>query len=365
MKTYNHLIEKVADYDNLSTAIDNASKKKKHRKDVQRVLNNRHKYILKLIYILLNGLFFVRYHTPKIIQDGYSRKERKIIQPDFIFEQIVHHAVMQILVPIFMKSLYKYTCGSIPKRGNSYGKRYINKIMEKDPINTRYVAKLDIKHFFQNINHDILKQKLRRIISDKRMLDLLDIIIDSYDEGIPIGYYTSQWFANFYLQSLDYHIKQNLGIPYYVRFMDDMILFAPNKEQLHYAIDNIKQYLNKKLDLELKNNYQVFRVANDKKDNARPIDFMGFLFYRNMTFIRKNIMLKCTKKIRRIKKKKNMTWYDATQLMASYGWIKHTNTYNVFQNYWTKNNIYVYDLKKKISNHQRYINSLEDSRKAA
>lgn len=358
MKSYNHLFEKVIDRDNIDKAIEKASNKKKKRKDVQHVLRNKDKYISKLIIILLNGKFRVRQHVPKIIDDGFKHKKRKIVQPDFIFEQIVHHSLMQVLIPIFMKSIYKYTVGSIPKRGNSYGKKYINKIMRVDPKNTKYVAKLDIRHFFQNINHDILKEKLAKLIHDQRVLDLLYIIIDSYDEGLPLGYFTSQWLANFFLQSLDYFIKQELHIPYYIRYMDDMVLFSSSKEELHDAIDKIKQFLEENLDLELKDNYQVFKIAHNKKDNARPINFMGYLFYRDMTFIRKNIMLKCTRKIRKVKKKNKITWYDATQLMSSYGWIKHTDTYNIFEKYWHENEIYVSNLKQKISRHQKYINNI-------
>lgn len=79
--------------------------------------------------------------------------------------------------------------------------------------------------------------------------------------------------------------------------------------------------------------------------------------YLEKTILRKNIMLKTTRKINKIIKKKKYTWYDATQLMSYYGWIKHTNSYNLFKKYFIKNNIYITNLKKKISNHQKYLNS--------
>lgn len=356
MKSYNHLFEKITDEDNIRLAIHNASKKKKKRKDVQQVLNNIDYHIKKVKYILENNLFKPRKHRPKIIDDGFAHKKREIIQPDFKYEQIVHHCVMQVLIPIFSKSLYAYTCGSIPKRGNSYGKKYIEKCIKSDPVNTQYIGKLDIKKFFKNVNLTILKQKISKIIHDSKALKLIYTIIDSYDNGLPLGFFTSQWFANFFLQDLDYYIKQQLEIKYYVRYMDDMVLFADSKEKLHDAVHSIQQYLKNILDLELKSNYQVFKLAKNKKDHARALSFMGFVFYTCKTTIRKNIMLKGTRKIGRIKKKGKCTWYDAVQLMSSYGWIKHSNTYGMFNKYYTQNNIYIGDLKYKISKHQKTLN---------
>lgn len=357
MKSYNHLFEKIIDTENIRKAIHQSSKRKKKRKEVQQVLNNENYYIKVIQDILINDRFIIRKHIPKIIDDGFQHKQRKIIQPDYKYEQIMQHALMQILIPIFKKGMYAYSCGSIPKRGNSYGKKYIEKILKKDKINTKYILKIDIKKFFDNVNHDILKYKLKRIIHDKKVLNLLYKIIDSYDKGLPLGYFTSQWFANFYLQDLDYFIKQKLGIKYYIRYMDDMVLFASNKDELHYARKAIENYINKNLSLKLKHNYQIFRLAKNKSDNARCLNFMGYKFYLEKTILRKNIMLKTTRKINKIIKKKKYTWYDATQLMSYYGWIKHTNSYNLFEKYFIKNNIYITNLKKKISNHQKYLNS--------
>lgn len=360
MKSYNHLFEKIIDVENIRKAIHQSSKRKKTRREVQQVLNNEDYYIQVVRYLLINDKFNIRKHVPKIIDDGFQHKQRKIIQPDYKYEQIVQHALMQVLIPIFKKGMYEYCCGSIPKRGNSHGKKYIEKVIKKDKVNTKYVLKIDIKKFFDNIDHDILKNKLKRIIHDEKTLNLLYKIIDSYDKGLPLGYFTSQWLANFYLQDLDYFIKQTLGIKYYVRYMDDMVLFASNKEELHYARKAIENYIATKLNLKLKHNYQVFRIANNKKDNARCLNFMGYKFYMEKTILRKNIMLKTTRKIRKILKKKKCTWYDATQLMSYYGWIKHTNSYTFFTEFFTDNKLYINELKKKVSNHQKYLNMKEE-----
>lgn len=256
-----------------------------------------------------------------------------------------------------MRSMYEYSCGSIPERGNILGKNYIERVIRNDINNTQYIAKLDIKKFFKNINHDILKTKLSRIIKDDRFLNILFIIIDNYEEGLPLGFYTSQWLANFYLQDLDHFIKNILGTKYYIRYMDDMVLFGQTSKECHFYIDCIINYCDTNLNLKIKENWQVFKFADTKKDNARCLDFMGYKFYREYTIIRKNILLKTTRKVNKIIKKNKYTYYDAIQLLSFYGWIKHSDTYNaLYKTYFLDNKIYIKDLKHKVSEHQKYLN---------
>lgn len=118
-------------------------------------------------------------------------------------------------------------------------------------------------------------------------------------------------------------------------------------------------FISKHLKLTLKQNWQVFPLAENKKKPGRCLDFMGYKFYKVKTILRKNIMLKGTRKISKIKKKGKYTWYDATQLVSNYGWIKNTNSWKLFIKFFTDNKIFISDLKRKISCHQIYINSLK------
>ena len=129
MKSYNHLFEKLIDYDNLYKAILNAARNKKDRPDVKKVLNKINRYIYRLQDILSEGKLKIRKHKAVKINDGINAKKRLIIKPDFIFEQIIHHALVQVLSPIFLKSMYVWSCGSLPKRGGLYGKKYLKKIL--------------------------------------------------------------------------------------------------------------------------------------------------------------------------------------------------------------------------------------------
>lgn len=91
---------------------------------------------------------------------------------------------------IFHKHFTNFTCASLPNRGIHKAKYYLNKYL-KDEEGTKYCMKLDIHHFYPSINHDILKKLLRKKFKDPELLWLLDLIIDSHDEGLPIGSYLS------------------------------------------------------------------------------------------------------------------------------------------------------------------------------
>lgn len=346
MKRIGNLFEKlIADF-NIDKAITNSAKSKRSREDVQKVLDNRVKYIKKIKEAICNNNFTKALHKGIKIYDGSSRKERIIIVPQYIHEQIVHHAVVQILQPLIMRGMYVFSCGSVPNRGIHLGKRYIEKYIRehKDKNDIKYCLKLDIKHFYQNVDTDLLMKKFERIIKDKQMLSTIDTILKSniaeyngeiVNMGLPIGYYTSQWFANFFLQDFDHFIKEKLHVKCYVRYVDDIVIFGSNKKDLHNIFYAIREFL-KAEHLEIKDNWQIFKfhyINKKGKEIGRALDFMGFKFYRNRTVIRKSIMLKATRKAKRIAKKEKATWYDAAQLISYLGWFSHSDCHNVYAKY--------------------------------
>ena len=375
MKTYKHQFEKVIDFGNLVRAINRSSLKKRDREDVNDVFLKPEKHIKKIVKQLTEQTWKPRKHEAKIINDGITQKKRLIICPDYCYEQVIHHAVVQVLQPIFFKGMYEYSCGSIPDRGATLGKKYIEKYIHKNNIsnppknckwnksNIKYVLKIDIHHFFQSINIDILKQKFADKIKDERMLWLINVILQSnivsfqgedVDIGLPIGYYTSQWFANWYLQDLDHFIKEKLHIRCYVRYMDDMIMFGRNKKELRKCLEAIREFL-KTLDLELKDNYQIFRfdyIDKDGKRKGRPLDFIGFKFYRDKTILRKPILYKCTRKAAKLEKKDKLTWYDACQVLSCMGYFKHSDTWLIREKYVAKK-INIKACKQVISKHSK------------
>ena len=270
-------------------------------------------------------------HKIVIIREGAKNKERKIIVPSFK-ELVVQHCVVNAMKPMFMCGMYEHSYASIPKRGTHKAKKVIEKWIKKDSENTRYCLKMDIRHFFESIPHNILKAKLEKKIKDIYILDLLFKIIDTTEIGLPLGFYTSQWLANWYLQDLDHFIKEKLHAKYYARYMDDMVIFGSSSEELHTMRILISDYLSAAFGLNLKSDWQVFRFSYGG-DKGRVLDFMGFRFYNNRTTLRKAIMLKATRKAKRISKKERITTFDARQMLSYRGYLKVTNTYNLYLRY--------------------------------
>lgn len=140
------------------------------------------------------------------------------------------------------------------------------------------------------------------------------------------GNYTSQWFANFYLQSLDHYIKEQLKVKYYLRYMDDMALFGRNKKELHKCRLLIDKFLHDE-GLKLKENWQLF------KTDSRPIDFLGYRFYRGYTTLRRNNFLRIKRRVQKIYKRKKIRLVDAQAMISYNGWLKHCDSFNYKNKY--------------------------------
>ena len=331
MKSYNHLFEEFNSKENARKAIHTSSKGKRMRRDVQRYLDAGPDVIQNVQAYARS--FKNKPHEPVEIYDGIKRKKRKIIVPRYS-EQIIHHMAVAVLQPIFERGMYEHSYASIPGRGAHKGKKHIEKWIRHDPKNCKYILKMDIHKFFDSIPHDILLKKLKAIIHDERFFLVLKEIISVTDEGLPLGFYTSQWLANWYLQSLDHYIKEELRAAHYVRYMDDMVVFGSNKRKLHKIRKNIDDYLRQELGLRLKENWQVYRfdyTDQNGRQRGRDLDYMGFRFYRNRTTIRRSIMLKATRKAKRVAAKSKPTIYDIRQTLSYMGWISCTDTYQMFK----------------------------------
>lgn len=345
MKSYKNLWERFISDENIELAIKNARKGKTTRKSVNKRLSDPH-FKDKIRYYAAH--FKNAKHTPKVIYDGIQRKQRVIIVPTFE-EQVVHHMVVNILKPIFAKPMYYHSYGSLPNKGAHRGKKAIEKYIKGHPKDCKYILKMDISKYFDSIPHDILRNNLRKIIRDERFIFVLDEIVSVTDKGIPLGFYTSQWIANWYLTGLDHFIKEDLKAKFYIRYMDDMVIFDSNKKRLHDVRRKIENYLIGNLGLHLKDNWQVFKF--DYKGRFRPLDFMGFKFYRNRTVLRKSIMLKASRKARRIKRDK-LTIYTARQMLAYLGWITCTFVYGFYLKY-IKPYVNFGKLKKYVSKYDK------------
>lgn len=365
MKSYNHLFERLLDPIYIECCIHSAAKGKTSRPDVQDVLNNIDYHIRQIQGILLSDSFCIRSHIPVYINEDSCKKVRKIIRPDFKYETIIQHMIVGQLQPIIMKSLYEYSCASIPGKGGTFGKKYLERFLRKNKDKKLYILKLDIRKFFDHIDRSILMNKLKKIIRDKRFLSLLYKLIyfDAGLTGIPLGFYSSQWFANLYLTELDYYIKQILQADFYMRYMDDMVIISTNKRKLHKIKLEIELFLFEKLHLVIKKNWQLFRFSYHHKfrdkECGRFIDFMGFQFRYNRTTLRKITLRGIRRKAYVIGKKRlsniRVNWYVSCQMISKLGWLSQSQTYGFYQRF-IQDNLNVKQLKRTVSSHFKKLN---------
>jgi len=325
MKRAGFLYEKICSRDNIVESLRNASKGKGKKQAIIRVMKNTKQAYDDIEHLLKTKTYIPSKYFEATIYDGLNKKERTIYKPKFFPDQVIHWCLISIIKPLIMRGMYRWSCASLPKRGTLYAKNACEKWIRNNQKETKYCLKIDIKKFYPSINKEKLKQKFRKIIKDSDTLWLIDSIIDSHNEGLPIGNYTSQWFANFFLQDTDHFIKNNLKIKFYIRYMDDMILFHSNKRKLR----EIRGQLIKKLEeesLKIKGNWQIFNVSK------RRLDFCGYCFEREKTFVRKRITNRMRKRSAIFKKSQQK--HTALSLMSYLGWLKHSDSYILYKKYY-------------------------------
>lgn len=312
MKRIGNVYNNICSIDNLNLA----DKKARHGKAKQRGVIDHDKRreinITTLHGLLINKAYRTSaYFTFKL----FDPKEREISKLPYYPDRIVHHAIMNQLESMFTAMFTSDTYSCIKGKGVHAAKAAVENAL-KDRARTVYCLKLDIRKFYPSVDHQILKRLLRRKIKDADLLWLLDEIIDSAP-GLPIGNYLSQYLANFYLCYFDHWLKQTRRVKYYFRYADDMIILSGSKEYLHELRAEIQAYMSLSLNLELKQNWQVFPV------DARGIDCFGYVHYHGYTLLRKRSKQKLARSIAR---------GDGKQVIAArLGWAVHCNSKNLIK----------------------------------
>lgn len=276
-KRYGNLWEEITSMETLRYAHSQAKRGKGHYSAVKRVEKDVEAHLLAIRESLLNKTFSTgKYQIEDRIEGG---KMRRIYKLPYYPDRIVQHALMSVCGPIFRRSMIRDTFQSMPQRGTSDARRRVQKMMEEDP--QIYALKMDIRKYYPSINNDLMKVAVRKKIKDKNVLWLMDNIIDSM-KGIPIGNLTSQYFGNIYLTSFDWWVKQELGVKYYYRYCDDLIIFYDNKKQLRAWRKLIEKKLND-IGLDIKPTWQIYDTV---KQGA---DFVGYVFRPDKTQLRPSI----------------------------------------------------------------------------
>lgn len=372
-KQYKYLYRRMLDEDIIRKAYKKLRKGKTKRKEIQKIDADLDNEVAAMRQMIENTkppgvpvehpklAYKPKKHTPKIIRE--HGKQRRIFMPE-IHEQWLHHIIILVLEPIITATAYPYSCGSFPKRGGHYGKRRIERWIRKgDGI--RNFAKMDIRHFYDSIRLDILMRELRIRIKDEWFLYIIELCLKEFKKGIPLGFYISQWLANYLLEPLDKLITEQLRLKKLVRYMDDITIYDNSKKKLRAAIIEIRKLLGRRFRLKLKSNYQVckFNYEKGKRVIGRPLDFMGFVFFRNRTVIRKSIMLSATRLARKMHRSKEAGrgyYVKHIKSMLSYkGWFDCTDTYDCYLEHIKPFIIRMGRLKKIISKLDRRKNKNE------
>jgi RNA-directed DNA polymerase len=313
MKRLNNLYDQILSIDNLLMADEIARKGKSKQPGIIEFDKNKDQNIADIYRDLVTNTYKTSEYT---IFTVYEKKERIIYRLPYR-DRVVHHAIMNVLEPMFVANFTADTYACIKGRGIHAAVESVKNALN-DINGTKYCMKLDIRKFYPSIDHSTLKQLLRRKIKDNELLNLLDGIIDSAN-GLPIGNYLSQYFANFYLSYFDHWLKEVVGVKYYWRYADDLVFLSGSKDELHHLLVKITEYLSVNLKLQVKRNYQIFPVS------ARGIDFLGYVIYHTHTLLRKSIKVSFARAVARGNRMVNKNNIRAS--LASYrGWAKHSNS---------------------------------------
>ena len=371
MKRVSNIYHKVYDIDNINNMCDLVCSKVKNKEKAEKFMLYKAEHIINIKNKLISKNIDFSNYSIFLITDPKCR----LIMSQSIEDKVINHLIAKYLLVDVYENIYTNSmCATRINKGSSYGikllKKYLNKIKYK--YNNFYYLKLDIKKYFYNIDHNILKNILKKKIKDKEALEVLYKIIDStnstyvnkriknlknnrinylndnnlikeveeiplykYGKGTSIGNQTSQAFGLIYLYEFNHYLKEKLHLKYVINYMDDFIIIHEDKNYLKYCLNYIKKYLFNNLKLEL----------NDKKtkiDSIRNgIDFLGYRFIikNNKIIMKLRVRTKYNfkRKVKDLKKlldNKYINKINFKNLLSSYkGLLMHGNCNNLYYSY--------------------------------
>lgn len=267
--------EKICNFQNLYAAHIAARKGKRNTREVIEFEMNLGENLIILSDTLKNGTYKMQDYYCFVIHDPKYR----IIHALHYRDRIVQHCLCdEVLAPILDRKLIYDNSACRIGKGTHFVIGRVSKFLREfyNKYGTNgYFLKCDIRKFFDNIDHIILKEKLSKVIYDEKVLDFLYKIIDSFEvspeKGLPLGNQTSQWFAIYYLDGFDRLIKEKLHIKYYSRYMDDCVMIHQDKEYLQYCLKVLRECA-KELKIDLNEKTEIFPLKNG-------VNYLGWHIY--------------------------------------------------------------------------------------
>lgn len=335
MKIYKNVFEKIISTENLFLAWDKFKKGKRQKLDVQEFEFNLEERLFRLQRELKSQIYRHGHYKSFHIQDPKPRHIHKAEVQD----RIVHHAVFNILNPVFEPTFISHSFSCRIGKGTHKGVNQLTSFLRKASKNNRRVCfalKCDIKKFFYTIDHQILVSIIEKRIKDRKALWIVEEIIKSFvseystlfeRKGLPLGNLTSQLFANIYLNELDWFIKHKLKEKYYLRYTDDFIIVREDECQLRRTINLVNNFLKNHLKLTLHPKKIIIRKYH------QGIDFLGYICFPHYRLLRSKTKQRIFKKLKqKIKEFKDGTISEQNlgQSLQSYlGVLSHCNSYRL------------------------------------
>ncbi|MEX2052340.1 MAG: reverse transcriptase domain-containing protein [Candidatus Paceibacterota bacterium] len=322
-RQFTHTYNNIISLENLLLAWREFLNGKRNRKDVQEFERN-----LMLNVISLHNDFVDKTYKHSNYQafDIADPKPRNIHKAE-VKDRLLHHAIYRLLYPYFDSKFIhdSYSC-RVNKGTHKAMQRFqaMTYKVSKNNTQTCFVLKCDIKKFFANINHEILKSILIKHIKDKEILWLLSQVIDSftshpigktYGVGLPLGNLTSQLLVNIYMNEFDQYMKRELKVRNYIRYADDFVVLSRNKDELNLILQYIVVFLKEKLKLELHPDKVYIKTF------ASGVDFLGWVHFSHHRVLR-------TSTKRRMLKNFTETIKESTK-QSYLGMLKHGNAYKL------------------------------------
>jgi retron-type reverse transcriptase len=335
MKRYGHLWGQLISWENFLLAARKARRGKRDRAAVQRFEFRQENELLCLQRELRDGT----YRPGAFTTHWITRPKPRMISAAPYRDRVVHHALMNVLEPILDRHFHPNSYACRRDKGTHRAADRLQGLLGRH----RWFLQLDIRKYFPSIDHEILKSTYRRLLKDRSVLGLLDLIVDSSNEqesvreyfpgddlftpharrhGLPIGNLTSQWLANWYLTPLDHSVTSHLGLSGYVRYCDDFIVCHEDRAVLREALTEIRGHL------------ADFRLRlHEGKTSIRPsragCTFVGYRCWATHRLVRKRNVREFRRRVRWMREAysaREIQWDDIKPRLAS--WVGHARQAN-------------------------------------
>ena len=333
MKSHKYLYPKIYSIRNLCIAWRKARKGKTKKDYVIEFESKLRENLLELHKELKSEAYNPKPLKTFIIKDPKTRR----ISKSAFRDRIIHHAICNVIEPIFDKTFIYDCCANRKGKGNLFALERFYKFQREVSKNGKqegwfntnqirgFCLKADIKHYFQEVDQNILINILKKKIKDEKTITLINKILKNYpnkEKGMPLGNLTSQFFANVYLNELDYFVKNKLRAKYYIRYVDDFVILHNSKEQLKLWKYEIDKFLRQELKLEIhKDKSRIVSLS-------RGVDFVGFRNFYYFKLLRKRNIKKMLTKIKLF----NKGFLPYEKLLESHqGWEAHAKWSNSFK----------------------------------